>query len=473
MTDERLDPAVRRLVAVVLLGGVMGILDGSMIAVANTTLADRFHAALTSVGWVTTGYLLALTVTIPVTAWAVDRFGARRLWLFGLGLFLAGSLAAGLSWNLAALVVFRLVQGAGAGIVDPLMPTLLARAAGPARAGRVMGLMGLVGSLGPVAGPVVGGLLLQHLDWRWMLLVNLPIGVTAFVLARRMLPADARPERPARLDLTGLALVAPGVAAVVFGLSRVTAREAHGTWAVLLPPAVGLALLAGYAAHARRRRDTPPLIQPGLFRHRDFTVSIAVVLLVGLGTFGSLFLVPLYYQEVRGHGASAAGMLLAPLGLGSALAMPIAGRLSDRFGTRRLSLIGGCVAVAGAAAFAPVGADTPVAWPVAASFAIGAGLGGASAPAIGTVFRTLPPELVAQGSSVLYMLNQLGAALGVATCALFVQAAGDPLTGIHAGAWWLTATSVLMLAVAPLLPGRPRVTAPAPAAERATQGSAG
>ena len=165
-SDGRLDPALRRLIGVILLGGIMGILDSSMIAAAADTLAQDLDTSLATVSWVSTSYLLALTVSIPVTTWAVDRFGGRRLWLVGLVVFLAGSIGSGLAWDAPSLIVFRVVQGLGAGLLDPLMLTLLARASGPERAGRVMGLMGVVGSSGPVLGPVVGGIILQGLSWR-------------------------------------------------------------------------------------------------------------------------------------------------------------------------------------------------------------------------------------------------------------------------------------------------------------------
>ncbi|MFJ4218094.1 MFS transporter, partial [Streptomyces hydrogenans] len=147
-SDGRLDPALRRLIGVILLGGIMGILDSSMIAAAADTLAQDLDTSLATVSWVSTSYLLALTVSIPVTTWAVDRFGGRRLWLVGLVVFLAGSIGSGLAWDAPSLIVFRVVQGLGAGLLDPLMLTLLARASGPERAGRVMGLMGVVGSSG-------------------------------------------------------------------------------------------------------------------------------------------------------------------------------------------------------------------------------------------------------------------------------------------------------------------------------------
>jgi EmrB/QacA subfamily drug resistance transporter len=461
--DGRLDPALRRLIGVILLGGIMGILDGSMIAVAADTLAHDLGTSLATISWVSTSYLLAVTLSIPVTTWAVDRFGGRRLWLLGLVVFLAGSIGSGLAWDAPSLIVFRVVQGLGAGLIDPLMLTLLARAAGPGRAGRVMGLMGVVGSSGPVLGPVIGGIILQGLPWRWMFLVNIPIGIVALLLARIVVPKDtpdATREAP-RLDIAGLALIGPGVAAGVLALSQAAERAAFVTWQVLVPLAAALLLLAGYAVHALGPRRTPPLIDLRLFTRRGFSASVTVGSLVGLATFASLFALPLYYQQARGHGTFAAALLLAPLGVGSAISMPLTGRLSDRLGSRSPVLGGGAVAGLSALAFTQVGAHTPEALTAVLAFTLGLGLGSVGAPTIASLYRTLPPELVPQGSSVLYMLNQLGASIGIATVALVVQTVGDggSVRGFHAAAWTVTVALVVTLAASTQLPGRPKATA--------------
>ncbi|MFF4619570.1 DHA2 family efflux MFS transporter permease subunit [Nonomuraea jabiensis] len=470
--DDRLDARLLGMIGVILLGGLLGILNSTMAAVAIDTLAATFGTSLSTIGWTSTGFLLAVTATIPFTTWAVDRFGGRRLWLAGLALFLAGSLGAGAAWNVGALIVFRVVQGFGAGLLDPLVLILLARAAGPRRAGRVMGLMGVVLSLGPVLGPIAGGAVLAGLSWRWMFLLSVPFGLVALLLARRVLPADEPSAgASARLDVMRLALLGPGFAAVVLALSQTAEQGAFTAWQALLPLGAGLALLLAYAVHAlATARRTPPLIDLRLFTSRGFTASVAIMGLGGLALFAALFALPLYYQQAHGHGVLAAGLLMAPLGLGGALAMPLAGRLSDRIGARGLAIGGVIVAGLSALAFTRIGAATPEIWPALAAFAIGLGSGCFSAPTMGSLYRALPPSMVAQGSSVLYMLNQLGAALGVAVVTLILQTAGDVITGFHGIFWLVVAVIVIILAAVPLLPGRPRTEA-VPAAEPARSAS--
>ncbi|MFD9904407.1 DHA2 family efflux MFS transporter permease subunit [Streptomyces sp. NPDC059063] len=456
--DDRLDLRLLRMIAVILLGGLLGILNSTMAAVATDSLAATFNASLSTVGWASTGFLLAVTATIPFATWAVDRFGGRRLWVAGLALFLAGSLASGLAWSAGSLIAFRTLQGLGAGLLDPLVLILLARAAGPRRAGRVMGLMGVVLSLGPVLGPIAGGAVLSGLSWRWMFLLSVPLGLLALFLALRVLPADPpTPVRqaPVRLDVLGLALLGPGFAALVLALSQTAEQATPAAWQALLPLAVGAALLAGYAVHALRGRRTTPLIDLRLFAHRGFTASVTVMGLGGLANFATLYALPLYYQQVHGRGVLAAGLLMAPVGLGGAIAMPLAGRLSDRVGGRGPAIGGALLAGLGALSFTRLGAATPAVWPALGAFAVGLGSGCFSAPTMGSLYRALPGPLVAQGSSVLYMLNQLGAALGIALVTLVLQTSDGVLSGVH-GIFWLTAAALAaVVAPLPLLPGRP------------------
>ncbi|MFI6510442.1 DHA2 family efflux MFS transporter permease subunit [Streptosporangium sp. NPDC050855] len=469
--DGRLDRPLLTLIGVVLLGGLLGILNSTMAAVATTTLVGALDASLSTVGWASTGFLLAVTTTIPFTTWAVDRYGGRRLWLAGLAVFVAGSLAAGLAWNAGSLIAFRTLQGFGAGVLDPLVLILLARAAGPARAGRVMGLMGVVLSLGPVLGPIVGGAVLGGLSWRWMFLLSVPVGLIAYLLAVRVLPTDPPAVRRSavRLDVLGLALLGPGFSAMVLALSQTAEHGAFTVWQALLPLAAGIVLITGYVLRALGSRRTPPLIDVRLFADRGFAAGVTIMGLGGLATFATLFTLPLYHQQAHGHGVLAAGLLMAPAGLGSAVAMPLAGRLSDRIGTRGLAAGGALVAGLSALAFTRITADTGQGWPVLAALTIGLGMGCFSAPTMGSLYRSLPGPLVAQGSSVLYMLNQLGAALGIALVTLILQTSADVITGLHGVFWLVTVLIVAVLAAIPLLPGRTH--APSTHPEPATTGA--
>jgi EmrB/QacA subfamily drug resistance transporter len=453
--NDRLDAPLLRLVGVILLGGVLGLLSSTMVAVGLDLLAAEFDASLAAIGWASTGFLLAVTIAIPFTTWAVDRFGGKRMWLIGLALFAAASLAAGFAWDASSLIAFRIAQGFGAGILDPLVLILLARAAGPARAGRVMGLMGVVLSLGPVVGPIFGGAVLERLDWPWMFHLSVLIAAAVFALSLKALPADPSPEADQaqpRLDVIGLALIGPGVAALILAASQAAEHSAFAAWQTLLPLASGAVLLAVYAFRALRP-GSDPLIDLRMFANPGFSASVAIMGLTGVVMYASLVALPLYYQQAHGSSVLAAGLLVAPFGLGGTVSMPLAGWISDRIGSRSLARAGAVVLLVCALGLTRLDAETPVAWPVAATLVMGLASGFVSAPTMGSLYRTLPASQVAQGSSVLYMLNQLGGSFGVAVVALILSIAAGAVSGFQGVYWFLAAVLAAVLAATWLLPG--------------------
>src|SRR5262249_12889111 len=191
-----LTPEIVTLAAVVVLGSIMTILDATVVNVALPTLGREFGASIATIQWVPTIYLLAFASVIPLSGWASERFGAKRVWLAALTAFMLGSLLCGLSGSVAALIVFRVLQGLGGGMIMPVGQTILAQAAGPARIGRVMSIVGVPLLLGPIAGPVIGGAIVSSASWRWIFFVNLPVGAGAPGLPPRPSPAPPPPPPP-------------------------------------------------------------------------------------------------------------------------------------------------------------------------------------------------------------------------------------------------------------------------------------
>src|SRR3954454_8908026 len=207
--DGKISPHTWRIAIVVILGAIMSVLDTTIVNVALDTLGKDLHAGIDQIQWVATGYLLALAAVIPVTGWAANRFGARRLYLIALVAFTAGSALCGLAWSTGSLVAFRVLQGIGGGMLMPIGQMSLVKAAGPKNMGRVMSIIGVPIVLAPVFGPTIGGLLLDHVSWQAIFLVNVPVGIVAFIAAWRLLPQD-QPEDAGKLDALGLGLVATG-----------------------------------------------------------------------------------------------------------------------------------------------------------------------------------------------------------------------------------------------------------------------
>ncbi len=473
-----LDPHLIRLALVVVIGTIMSILDTTIVNVAIATLAKDFRAPLSTVQWVSTGYLLALATVIPLTGWAVERFGAKRMWIVSLALFLVGSALSGAAWSIQSLIAFRVLQGIGGGMIMPIGQSIVATAAGPQRMGRVMSLMGVPMLLGPVIGPVLGGLLVDTVSWRWIFYVNIPIGIVAILAAVRFLPERREHGDAGRLDVRGLVLLSPGLALLVYGL----AQAGQGSPAsVLVPMGVGASLVAGFVWHALRSRITP-LIDVRLFRDRSFSASAVTTFLFGASLFGGMLLLPLYYQVVRGRSALEAGLLMAPQGLGAALVMPLAGRLTDRFGAGRVVPGGLIVVVAGTVVYTQLTATTDLGLLAFSLFVRGIGFGFVMMPAISAAYQTLSRPEVPRASTAVNIVQRVGGSVGVALVAVVldhqiatrVHAAAGGLSGVAVAPaavrvavaqplaeafgttfWWVTALTLAALVPAVLLPRRP------------------
>src|SRR3954451_10270176 len=217
--SQRLDRRLLAISSVVVLGAIMSILDTTVVNVAINTLARDFNTELSTIQWIVTGYTLALATVIPITGWAADRFGTKRLYMLSIGLFVAGSALSGAAWSAESLILFRILQGLGGGMLMPCGMTILTRAAGPQRVGRVMAIMGVPMLLGPILGPILGGWLVDDVSWRWIFFINLPIGAFALFLSLRVLPKD-EPQPSERLDVLGLVLLSPGLALMIYGLAQ-------------------------------------------------------------------------------------------------------------------------------------------------------------------------------------------------------------------------------------------------------------
>jgi EmrB/QacA subfamily drug resistance transporter len=218
--SDRIDAYVWRISAVVIIGSIMSILDTTIVNVALDTLGRELHSTIDNIQWVATGYLLSLAAVIPVTGWAARRFGAKSVYLVSLVLFIAGSALCGLATSSTELIVFRVLQGVGGGMILPIGQLMMAEAAGPKRMGRVMSVVAVPAMLAPILGPTIGGLILDNTSWRWIFYVNVPIGVIAVVSALRVLPTVAR-QRTEPLDYLGLVLMATGLPLITYGLAEI------------------------------------------------------------------------------------------------------------------------------------------------------------------------------------------------------------------------------------------------------------
>jgi EmrB/QacA subfamily drug resistance transporter len=411
---------VWRISAVVITGSIMSILDTTIVAVALATLSKDLNSSIADIQWVVTGYMLALGAVIPVSGWAAERFGTKRVYLSSLVLFTVGSMLCGLAPSLAALVAFRVLQGVGGGLILPLGQMMMASAAGPKRMGRVMSIAAVPAMLAPILGPTIGGVIIENTSWRWLFYVNVPIGIIAFIAALRVLPSS-RTATPRRLDLRGLALLVAGVPLFTYGLAEIGSTGGFSSPRVIVPCLLGLALIGLFVVHALRVKA--PLLNLRLWRRPTFSSASVAMFLLGAALFGGMILMPLYWQDVRHESVIDTGLLLAPQGLGAALMMPLAGRWTDRFGGGPLALLGVLVTTIATIPFALIAADTSAVWLCVVMVVRGMGIGLAFMPVMAAAFASLERSELGDATPQLNVLSRVGGSLGTALLAVVLQRA--------------------------------------------------
>lgn len=472
-----MDKNLTRLAIALVVGAMAPLFDSTIVSVALHTLSGDLHAGVDTIQWVSTGYLLAMGVTVPVVGWLQNRVGGRRLWMAALVVFTVGSILCSLAWNAESLIAFRLVQGVGAGAMMPLLTTLLMQAAQGRSLGRIMSVASLPTALGPILGPVIGGLILGSAGWPWLFWVNVPFGVVGLVLAWRFIPADG-PRGSDRLDALGLALLSPAVVGLLFGLSNAGGAGGFGRLDAWAPVAAGVALLVAFVLHATRGRRAP-LVDLGLLTHRPLAAASGLMFLMGAALYGGMLLLPLSFQELRGVDALGAGLLLIPQGVGSLLSRSLAGRLTDSIGARTVAVIGFAVVLVSTIPFAFADAGTSVWWISAVLVVRGFGLGAVMIPIMSVGFVGLARPDMPHASTITRLSQQLGGAFGTAVLAVVLAgAAGGAGSGSGSGAavasaaafqtafWWAIAITAVATVLSLLLPGRAAAeeALPAPAA---------
>jgi EmrB/QacA subfamily drug resistance transporter len=422
----KLDRRVMVVAGVVVLGAIMSILDITVVAVAQRTFQDIFGKTQAQVAWTSTGYTLALATVIPLTGWAADRFGTKRLYILAIVLFTAGSALCSTASTLEMLVFFRVLQGLGGGMLMPLGMTILTRAAGPERLGRVMAILGVPMLLGPIFGPILGGWLIDVASWHWIFLINVPIGIVAVIYAFLVLDKDnVSPSES--FDFVGMLLLSPGLALFLYGVSSIpAAKQQHGTMftsTVVISSLVGIALTVAFVPWALRSKNIHPLVQLRLFTNRYMTVAVLTMALFAMAFFGASLLFTLYFQQVRGESPLSSGWLVAPQGFGAMLTMPIAGFLADKIGPGKVVLTGLVLDTLGMGMLFAVNDTTSYAYIITAFVVMGLGMGATMMPVFTAALASLKDHDVARGSTLMNITQQISISVGTAMFSVLLTSA--------------------------------------------------
>lgn len=306
-------------------GFFMILLDATIVAVANPAIMADLHSDINSVVWVTSAYLLAYAVPLLITGRLGDRFGPKNIYLLGLVLFTAASLWCGLSQSIEMLIVARVFQGFGASMMTPQTMAVITRTFAPDKRGAAMGMWGAVAGVASLVGPIAGGVLVDNLGWEWIFIVNVPVGVIAFVMAWVLVPSLE--THPHRFDLLGVALSAGGLFCLVFGIQEGNSYDWNATvWLLIV---VGVALV-GVFLYYQSRVKTEPLLPLALFKDRNFALGTLAISAMGFAITAFLLPVMFYMQAVRGFSPTKAALILAPMAIVTGFLAPVVGKFVDR-----------------------------------------------------------------------------------------------------------------------------------------------
>ena len=438
---------------VLVLGAFTTLLDTTIVNIALDHLHTVFGASVAQTQWVVTGYLLAFVAVIPLTGWVSERFGARNTWMFAVAVFLVGSVLCGFAASLPELIAFRVLQGVGGGMVLPVTISILTRAAGQGQIGRAMVAVALPAQIAPILGSVLGGVILQSLNWNWLFFVNVPFCVAALVLAPFFLPATTG-QRGHHFDPLGFVLLPPALVAIAYGITQAP-EGGFGAMQTWVPLAVGVVLLAGFILHSLRARR-PAIIDVRIFARRSFGLTSLITFASGFSVYAIMFLLPLFYQQVRGESVMSTGLLLIPQGLGTMLFFIVLRGLVARLDGRIVVAGGVVLTMLGILPFALAGTDGGTVLLLVGQILQGIGFGAVTFPVMTLALSGLSHDEAPRGSAAFSVVQRVGAPFGVAVIAVVLQQlflSSATTAAAYSGAfWWTLGLSAIPLILAFFLP---------------------
>ena len=397
-------------VLISLIGAFMSILDTSIVNVAIPTIMNVFNVGTSDAQWVATIYMLALGVVVPMSGWLGDKLGFKRLYIIAVAAFTFGSLLCALSWSLESLIVARVLQALGGGMIMPTTMAMIYRMVPRDKIGGAMGIFGIALLVAPAIGPTLGGYLVEYVDWRWIFTINIPIGIIGILLSVAFLP-DFGKMKTGKFDFGGAITSAIGLFCLLLALSKGSdwGWTSEGTILLFYLSVTMLGLFVYLEL------TTPnPLLELRVFKYRTFTFANLTVIVTTIGLFAGLFYLPLFLQTIRGLGAMQTGLLLMPGALVSGLMMPLTGRLYDKVGPRALVVVGLLLLGLLTYTFSFINIQTSYATITLWIVLRGGVMALANMPAQTAALAVIPNELVSRASAMTNIVRNVASSFGIA-----------------------------------------------------------
>ncbi|HEX3012478.1 MAG TPA: DHA2 family efflux MFS transporter permease subunit [Syntrophomonadaceae bacterium] len=400
----------------VVIGTAMSALDSSIVNIAVAKFMTVFGASLDDVKWILTAYTLTLGAIVPLTGFLLDSFGNKRIFMFSLITFTAGSLLCGLAWSNSSMILFRIIQAIGGGLIMPVGMTMIIQAFPPNERGTALGFWGVASMAAPAIGPTLGGYIIQYLDWRLIFYLNIPLGIMGVIMAGIVLE-NVPGKLSAGFDYFGWAASTVGIVSILYvlGQSSLDWGAVHNPLLITLGCFSLLLFVFNELYHSN------PLIELRVLKSYDYSISQIIQVVLIFAFMGGMYIMPLFLQSLRGFTAMQTGMIMLPQALASGLMMPISGKLYDKIGLKLVSVSGLCIFIASSVALALINLDTAMSSIILILTIRGFGLGLVMMPITTAGMNAVPLELAGRATALNNLIRQIAAALSVTIMTSMIQ----------------------------------------------------
>ncbi|WP_069839569.1 MDR family MFS transporter [Bacillus sp. F56] len=438
------------------LGAIAPMLDSTMVNIAIDKLNKDFSTTLDTIQWSITGYVLALAIAVPVSGWLMNKFNGKKILIGAVIAFGVTSVFAGVSWNISSFILFRLLQGFSAGIITPLMSTLLVKTAGREHIGKVMAIVSTPMILGPILGPVIGGFIVQATSWHWIFFINVFIVLIAAPLMMKTLPDFEPFNKNSKLDIFGIINLSLMSAAMIYGITKAADHASFNNSETILWAGIGLALAVIYIVYNRIRKNQT-VLPINLFAHKNFLASSVGLLLANIAVMGPMLILPLFFQNFRHFTAIEAALALIPQGVGMLVTRPMIGKMIDRIGAKYVVMASLVLSLIGSIPLIFITDKTSMIWISIILFIRGTSFGGIMLPLTSNAYTGLGSKQLPEAGVGIHIIENLGSSFGTAVIATVVATVmqglqptiANGLKGYHAG--FLVSTIVLAVIFIPSL----------------------